>query len=143
MLTVVDTGPLYALANKDDRYHDACRRWLEFTPAHRLLVPALVVTEVCYLLSSRVGAAVTAEFLEGLASGEPFEVIAPTQDDFARMAELIKQYASLSLDAADASVIALAERFDIETIATADRKDFRIVKPRHIDAFASVSELDL
>lgn len=57
------------------------------------------------------------------------------------MAELVRTYADLPLGAADAAVIAIAERLGLHTIATVDRRDFTIVRPRHIEAFTLVPEL--
>ena len=56
-------------------------------------------------------------------------------DDLQRSAELVERYANLPLGAADASVIAVAERLDIRQILTLDRAHFSIVRPNHIDAF--------
>lgn len=47
--------------------------------------------------------------------------------DTARMAALVRQYADLRLGAADASVIALAERLNITDVATLDRRHFTVV----------------
>lgn len=142
MITVVDTGPLYALANRADKDHHACRRWLETTSSSHLIIPGPVVTEVCYMLASRLGPAAEAAFLGDLASGEPFEVAAPTLADYGRMSELVSTYANLNLGVADASVITLAERLDTATIATVDRKDFQIIRPSHVAFFTLVPELD-
>ena len=57
------------------------------------------------------------------------------------MAERVGQYANLDLGAADASIVALAERLGVSTIATVDRRDFSIVRPKHIAAFGLVPEL--
>jgi uncharacterized protein len=53
-------------------------------------------------------------------------------------AELTGQYQDLPLGIVDASVIALAERRQLDTIATLDHRHFATVKPRHIDAFTLV-----
>lgn len=58
-----------------------------------------------------------------------------------RIAELVEQYGDLSLGAADASVIAVAERRRIDTVMTLDRRHFTIVRPRHIKAFRLVPDL--
>ena len=47
------------------------------------------------------------------------------------MAELVEQYASLPLGGSDASVIALAERLQVDKVATLDRRHFTVVRPRH------------
>ena len=56
------------------------------------------------------------------------------------MSELIITYADLCLDAADASVIAIAERHHQIAIATLDHRDFRVVRPAHCDAFELIPE---
>jgi predicted nucleic acid-binding protein len=97
-------------------------------------VPVLVITEVTYLLATRLGPAAEVKFLGDLAGGAltPLEV-APV--DWMRMAELVARYADLPLGTADASVVAAAERLEIRTVATFDRRHFSVVKPRHVEAF--------
>jgi len=58
--------------------------------------------------------------------------------DLARIAALVRDYANLPLGAVDAAVIALAERLGADTIATTGRRDFSIVRPRHVPAFTLV-----
>jgi predicted nucleic acid-binding protein len=55
-----------------------------------------------------------------------------TPHDYQRMAELLTTYASLRLQAVDACVIALAERFDVREVAALDRREFQVVAPRHL-----------
>jgi predicted nucleic acid-binding protein len=38
----------------------------------------------------------------------------------------------------DASVVAVAERLKLSTLATTDRRHFQIIRPAHIDRFALV-----
>ena len=51
---VCDTGPLVAVLNQDDKHHDRCVALLDGFDG-RLVVPSLVVTEVCYLAQTRIG----------------------------------------------------------------------------------------
>jgi predicted nucleic acid-binding protein len=55
--------------------------------------------------------------------------------DLLRMSELVATYADMPLGAVDASVVAIAERLDVTSIATLDRRHFSVVRPRHIAAF--------
>src|SRR5207248_1189113 len=98
------------------------------------LVPGTVVAEVGYLIAREAGARVESAFLRSLADGD-FEQVDLTRADFARMAELVEQYAILPLGTTDASVVAVAERFDVVEVATLDRKDFSVVRPRNVPAF--------
>jgi predicted nucleic acid-binding protein len=131
MLVVVDTGPLYAVVDEDDADHARCRAVLE-EAEHRLIIPTLVVAEATYLIGTRLGADIEARFLTSLTR---MHVEAPKPDDWPRIADLVKQYADFPLGGADASIVALAERLDIETIVTLDDRHFRAVRPRHRKAF--------
>jgi predicted nucleic acid-binding protein len=132
---VVDTGVLVAAVNRRDRFHASCPHFLD-TAAEPLVVPAMVVIEVCYLLArpGHGGPKLSATFLDALAT-EDLVVDAPVPADFARVAQLVRQYANLPLDAVDAMVVATAERLGTTKVATVDRNDFRIVVPTSGDAF--------
>ncbi len=47
---------------------------------------------------------------------------------------MIEQYADLGLGLVDASVVALAERLNLTTVATLNERDFRVVRPNHCEA---------
>lgn len=64
-MIVVDTGPLVAMANEQDGHHARCVNWFDDAP-RPLLIPAPVLTEVCYLLERERGAAVEAAFLRSV-----------------------------------------------------------------------------
>ena len=98
------------------------------------MVPTLVVTEVSYLVATRLGADAEVRFLGDLASGH-LGVEPVAASDWLRMADLVHTYRNLPLGTVDASVVVAAERLGITAIATMDRRDFAIVKPRHCDAF--------
>ncbi len=135
-MLIVDAGPLYAAAARRDKHHDRSVELLS-SASRPLLVPALVVTEVCYLLGDRIGAHAELAFARSLADAEL--VVEPVLDsDWSRIAELMEQYLDLPLGMVDASVVALAERRGLEVIATIDQRHFRAVRPRHIDAFTLV-----
>jgi len=133
---IVDAGPLVAASATRDRHHRRCVELLTSVP-RPLLVPALVVTEVAYLLSSRIGAHAEVAFARSLHAGEL--LVEPVLDsDWPRIVQLSSDYADLGLGIVDASVIALAERQGIDTIATLDHRHFATVKPNHVDAFRLV-----
>jgi predicted nucleic acid-binding protein len=131
-LAAVDAGPLYAAADADDADHASSLAALSRQDL-RLVVPALVVAEATYFVGRRLGAVAEAAFLQGLGA---LDVEGPDVGDFARMAELVEQYAGFPLGGTDASVIALAERLDAPVVITLDRRHFAAVRPRHVDAFA-------
>jgi len=130
---IVDAGPLYAAYDADDAEHVRCRRLLEGYPG-LVLVPILVVTEVAYLLGTKVGVESEVRFLGDLAAGElmPEQVEA---GDWMRIAALVAAYGDLPLGSVDASIVAAAERLGAGTLATLDRRRFSVVRPTHVDAF--------
>jgi len=117
----------------DDRHHRACLELLETHPGP-LIVPTLVVTEVSYLLATRLGIEAEVRFLGDLASGA-FHVEAVAPGDWIRIAELVARYHDLPLGTVDASVVVVAERLRASTIATVDRRDFSVIRPAHTDQF--------
>jgi hypothetical protein len=131
MLAVVDTGPLYAVVDQDDADHARCREVLE-QAEHRLIIPTMVIAEATYLIGTRLGPEVEAQFLRSLTR---MHVEAPTPDDWPRIADLVEQYDDFPLGGTDASIVAVTERLDIETIVTLDDRHFRAVRPRHRKAF--------
>ena len=133
MTVIIDTGPIVAAASVKDQHHDACvaaLRRLHEPP----LITSFVVGEVCYFLNTRATPAAEASFLRSVVAGT-FRLVEPAPADLERTAARIEQYADLPLGAADASVIAVAERFGIKTVLTLDQRHFRIVRPRHVGSF--------
>jgi predicted nucleic acid-binding protein len=58
-----------------------------------------------------------------------------TDDDLRRCADVLDTYSDSQIDFVDASVMAVAERLGAHRIYTLDRRDFSIMRPRHVDAF--------
>lgn len=131
---IVDAGPLYAYVDADDAHHSHCA---EFLANHdgALVVPQLVVTEVAYLLASRLGTRAELLFLADLASGS-FSTEPVHATDWLRITELVADYRDFPLGTVDASVIACAERLAVDSVATLDRRHFGAVRPRHTAGFA-------
>ena len=63
-----------------------------------------------------------------------------TAADLDRAAELVERYADFPLGTTDATIVAVAERLEITTIATLDVRHFSAVRPRHVDAFTLLPE---
>jgi predicted nucleic acid-binding protein len=100
-----------------------------------LLVPVTVLPEVAYLLHERIGPRAERAFVRSVASRElAIEDVHP--HDWRRIEELMGEYEVIGL--VDATVIAIAERLKLHTIATTDRRHFGMVKPKHVARFALV-----
>ena len=133
-MLLVDTGVLYALADRKDAWHARVARYLEAN-AGPFLAPVTILAEVAYLMRTRLGARAEQAFAESLAEGE-IAVEHLTHKDWKRTAQVMAAYNALGF--VDASVVAVAERLRLDTIATTDRRDFSIVRPLHIERFTLV-----
>ena len=136
MALLCDTGVLYALADRDDGWHRRSRRFFA-SARDLLLVPVTVLPEVCYLLHARLGPLAERRFLASVAAGElTVEGLGPA--DTKRSVELLEQYPAIGF--VDASIVAMAERLGLKTIATTDRRHFAALRPRHVAAFHLVPD---
>jgi uncharacterized protein len=131
-MLVVDAGPLVAAAATGDRNYERCVALLS-QAIPPLIVPALVITEVAYFLGDRIGHVAESAFARSLREGELLvEPVEPA--DWARIVELLDEYADLPLGIVDASVVAACERLGVAELATLDRRHFGVVRPRHREA---------
>lgn len=135
-IAIVDSGPLIAAANRSDKYHFAALSALR-SSAFRLVIPALCVAETSHILAASSGSKKEAEFLRGLTT---LDVRLPEADEWSRIAELVEKYSDLPLSGTDASVVVLAERLETDLVLTTDHRHFRIVRPRHCEAFRLLPE---
>lgn len=133
MAVALDTGVALSAADRDEPRHHAC---VEIMRAHRgeLVMAAPVVAETAWMIESRLGPAAEARFVR-LVTSEEIEVVDLDLDGYRRCVELIETYADMGLGLVDASVVAVAERLGITTVATLNRRDFAVVRPGHVEAF--------
>jgi predicted nucleic acid-binding protein len=128
---VLDTGPILALLDAGDPAHARSVAMIEEV-REDLVLPACVLVEVDYWTRKLLGQEAWEVFVEDVASGA-YRLEPLTLEDLERAAELERQYGDLDLGLVDASVIALCERLDEPKVATLDRRDFSVVRPRHCD----------
>lgn len=130
---LADTGPLYALADQDDVWHDRVKGYLTQQPC-RLIVPITVFPEACYLIGTHLGAEAEVRFARSLEQGEvKVEYLRPA--DLARTVEVMDRYQDSGLGFVDASLVAIAERLKLREVLTTDRRHFSLVRPHHCAAF--------
>ena len=134
-LTVVaDTGPIYALIDSSDGWHARVNTWWGRAISD-VVLPVTILAEVTYLLQTRIGPVAEEAFVRAIADGE-FTVEALEDEDLPRVADIMHAYRDLPLGFVDASVVAVAERLEAREILTTDRKNFGVVRPRHVRAFS-------
>jgi uncharacterized protein len=136
MAVLVDTGILYALADAGDAWHQRVLAWTRRT-RDVLLAPVTVLPEAAYLFRTRLGPAAERVFVESLAAGE-LAIEPLLARDLSRSLVLLAEYPELGL--VDVTIVAMAERLKVATIATTDRRHFSRVRPAHAAAFRLVPE---
>jgi uncharacterized protein len=123
---LIDTGPLVAIGREDDEFHDAC-----VEQAKQIVAPMLtcwpVITEAAWPLRSHSRA--LPELLGQFGKGT-FAFCELGAADMPAIAVILKRYDSIGLQLADACIVHLAERENIDTIFTLDRRDFGAVRVR-------------
>jgi hypothetical protein len=123
-LILIDTGPIVALFDKDDRYHALCTEILKEI-REPLLTTWPVLTECFYLLnfSWEVQDSVWLFIQRG-----GIEIYSLEKELLNQCRELMKQYHDLPMDLADATLVVMAEALDVSKIFTLDQKDFSIYR---------------
>jgi uncharacterized protein len=122
---LLDTSGLLAALDGSERHHAAAVAALRASGSPRLLSP-FVLAELDYLLATRVSStaerAMLAEVARGAYQLEPF-----SGDDIAAALAVLERYPELELGLADASLVVLADRSEVNDILTLDERHFRAV----------------
>ncbi len=123
-MILIDTGPIVAFFDKDDRYHSLCLEILREI-RDRLITTWPVLTECFYLLnfSWRVQDSLWLFIQRG-----GINIYTIEKEDIIRSRDLMKQYCDLPMELADATLVALADALEIPKIFTLDYKDFSIYR---------------
>ena len=119
---LLDTGVLVALHNRTDPLHARARSWLAgFGGQLHSVEP--VLSEAAFFLPARLRAA-----LADLAAAGVIRIHHPDAAGLARIAQLLRKYASLDPDWADVSLVWLGEHLGARRIATIDTTDFGVYR---------------
>ena len=129
MTVIADSSFVYALTNSNDSRHHAAVHFAS-TLHEVTLVPDVVLPEIAYLFWRDVGTWGIPSFLRRFREFD--STLLPISDtDLDRISEIAETYADAEFDIVDCCIMALAERLQITRIATFDRRDFSIFRPRH------------
>lgn len=135
-MIIVDTGFWLALANVQDQFHDKARRRAECIN-EKLITTWPVITETCHMLLHFLGNKSLLAFGKSLSEGacELFDLNA---GHFEGLHSLMKKYADLPMDLADASLVVLAEHLGHGRILTTDNRDFKTYKFKNHKPFQNL-----
>jgi predicted nucleic acid-binding protein len=120
---LADSGFLVALGIERDPRHRAARVFLD-NYTGELLVPAPVVSESCYFLST----AGKVRLLDWLRK-PPCKVLDLPVSAYPAVGEILARYADLDPDFTDAAIVWLAEKSGHRAILTVDVRDFSVFRP--------------
>ncbi|MGH7614286.1 MAG: type II toxin-antitoxin system VapC family toxin [Gemmatimonadales bacterium] len=117
---LLDAGPIVAFLDRRDQWHAAAPgAWQQVT--HRCLTTEAVLAEACHLmLRGRHAAASVVELV--LDAGVP--IVPLDREAHHHAARLMRDYADLPMDYADASLVTVAEALGITCVFTTDRRGF-------------------
>jgi predicted nucleic acid-binding protein len=135
---LVDTGIIYALADRSDAWHVRARTFVESYKG-TLLIPSTVIPEACYLLHTHLSHDAETAFITSIVN-RALRLEQADEEDLARSVEIMNTYADLMIGLVDSSVVAIAERLKITSIMTTDRRHFSVIKPKHCSAFTLLPE---
>jgi predicted nucleic acid-binding protein len=122
-IVLVDTGPLVALLDRADRYHDwAKAQMAALSPP--LVTCEAVLAETCYLLRSLPRA--IRELLEWLEQGL-VAIRFRLDHEAVAVSRLIDRYANVPMSLADACLVRMTEQHGSARVLTLD-SDFRIYR---------------
>lgn len=135
---LVDTGIIYALADRSDAWHIRSRNFVQNFKG-TLIIPSTVIPEACYLLHTHLSQQAETAFIHSIVK-RALRLEQVDEDDMGRAIELMNSYQDLSIGLVDASIVAVAERLKMSSIMTTDRRHFSVIKPKHCSAFTLLPE---
>src|SRR5262249_55414231 len=124
---LVDTGPLVAILSSVDEHHAACVKALRQLPGP-LYSCWPVITEAAWLLRSWPQSVQQLLRSCSKAGGGFLQLLPLTGDEADSIAGWMKRYKNIGPQLADAALLYLAEREQIDTIFTLDRRDFGVYR---------------
>lgn len=135
-MILADAGFWIALLNRRDKLHTRC------TTLYRDLDEGLittwpVLTEACHFLHRRVGETAKQGLTDALGA-EAFSVFDLNAAHAPAMVRLMRQYADLPMDLADASLVLLAEHLGHGRILSTDQRDFHSYRWKNHHPFTNL-----
>lgn len=129
---LIDSGPLIALFDSSDKHH---KKTVEFIKKNKftLVTSIASITETLHLLDFNRNAQL--DFIEWVSRGG-VDIHDIQNIDFQRLKELTEKYRDLPMDFVDSCLVYLAEKLNIDNIATIDR-DFTIYRIKEFNILLS------
>jgi uncharacterized protein len=132
---LIDAGPIVAFLRDQDEYHDwsvgQFQRFPSFTTCDAVLAEACARMEY-------YGRNDQSRVVELLLSGA-LRIEFDSNQSADRVLRLMRKYADLPMDFADACLVVMSERVKNCTVVTLDRRDFSVYRRREREAIPFIS----
>ena len=125
-MILLDTSGLLAAFDADEPRHAAAATALRLAEPPLLLSP-LVLAELDYLLATRRGQRAEIAVVEEVAAGA-YQLENFDRADVAAALDIMRKYEDSGIGLADASIVVLADRYDISDVLTLDERHFRTLR---------------
>ena len=135
---LVDTGIIYALADRSDAWHLRARSFVENYKG-TLIIPSMVIPEACYLLQTHLSPQAETAFIKSIVT-RALRLEQVSEEDMGRAVEVMNSYQDMLIGLVDASIVAVAERLKVAAVMTTDRRHFSVIKPKHCPSFTLLPE---
>ncbi len=120
---ILDTGPLVAFLNRQDKHHRwAMMQWERLPPP--LITCEAVLSEACFLLSGFSGGQ---DAVITLVQRNVLKIGFGLADHVDRIGRLVRKYADAPMSLADACLVRMAELFPDSAVMTLD-SDFQFYR---------------
>ena len=135
---IVDTGPLIAYVNSNDKYHDwAVSQLAAVTPP--LMCCESVLSEACFLLRHfKNGSINLLKMLGRQLITLPFNL----EEEIDAVGELVRKYQNIPMSLADACLVRMSEQISGSVILTLDN-DFKIYRKNKRNIVPTIMPDDL
>ncbi len=135
-MVLSDTGFWFAFFNPMDRFHG--RSMIVMQQLDQGLITTWpVITETCYLLAKALGNKSQLRFLQAI-DARYVEIFQIQQHHLPHIHQLLRKYADLPMDLADASLVILAEALGHGRILSTDQRDFKTYRWKNHEPFQNL-----
>ena len=121
--TIIDSGPLIALFDGSDKYHNDVLNFMKEYKG-KLITSWAVITKVSHMLDFNLQ--VQIDFLKWCEVGG-IEVYNITQDEISNIRVMMEKYIDIPMDLADGTLMYIANKENIKNIVSID-SDFDIYR---------------
>lgn len=135
-MIAIDAGFLFALGDASDAWHARAVTQLS-TVEEGWVTTWPVLAETTHMLAKQLGPAFAASLMDDVASGG-LDVWDPPRALYARVPSMMRKYASLPMDLADASLVLLAEHLGHGRILSTDERDFKTYRWKQRKPFVNL-----